>query len=157
MVLKKRPNIWGYTKESAQYVVICTNAYITGASDMISGSLRMLKRTKQSLDVKWSHMRNQPNADLYQYYSYYVEYREKGSSDWIRESMPYNPDDDPPQATITKLTSGTEYEVRISGVRTKGDQTDEEDAEKTDISIFITLFGTFSLIKSYFIFQWVYI
>ena len=90
------------------------------------------------------------DKDLYQYYSYYVEYREKGSSDWITgRIVPYNPDVDPPQATIDGLTSNTEYEVRILGVRSKGKQTDEEKAGSTRIVTFTTLYGTLSLIKSY--------
>ena len=112
---------------------------------MVSGSLGLLNRYAGSLVVKWLHIRNQPDdEDLYQYYSYYVEYKEKGSSDWIRESIvPYNPDDDPPQATIDGLTSHTEYQVMILGVRSKGGQTDEEKADKTDTKTFTTLFGTF--------------
>ena len=90
-------------------------------------------------------MNNPPDDEgLYQYYSYYVKYKEKVSSDWISGSIvPYNPDVDPPQATIDGLTSNTKYDVRILGVRTKGDQTDEETAEKTNTKTFTTLFGTF--------------
>ena len=109
---------------------------------MISTSLQIVTPDRASLVVMWSHIRNQPDdEDLYQYYSYYVEYREKGSSDWIRDILPYNPDDDPPQATIDGLASHTEYQVRILGVRSKGSRTDEETAEKTNTKTFTTLFG----------------
>ena len=109
---------------------------------MQSDSLALLNKTITSLAVKWNHIENQPDEDLYRYYSYYVEYKEKGLAYWIREPIvPYNPDDNPPQATIDGLTSGTEYEVRILGVRTKGDQTDKETAEKTTVETFTTLYG----------------
>ena len=109
---------------------------------MISTSLQIVTPDRASLVVMWSHIRNQPDdEDLYQYYSYYVEYRALGSSDWIRDILPYNPDDDPPQATIDGLTSHTEYQVRILGVRSKGTQTDEETADKTKTKTFTTLFG----------------
>ena len=56
--------------------------YISVAADMRSGSLGLSNRYTGSLVVKWLHIRNQPDdEDLYQYYSYYVEYKEKGSSD----------------------------------------------------------------------------
>ena len=115
---------------------------------MKSYSLRILNIYPSSLVVKWSHTRDVFNdEDLYRYYSYYVEYKDKGSPDWISGSIvPYNPDVDPPQATIDGLTSNTEYEVRVVGVRTKGDQTDEEDADKTNTIIFTTLFGIFYLV-----------
>ena len=117
--------------------------YISVAADMRSGSLGLLNRYAGSLVVKWLHIRNQPDDEgLYQYYSYYVEYKEKGSSDWIRGSIvPYNPDDDPPQATIDGLTSHTEYQVRILGVRSIRDQTDKETAKKTDTNTYTTLSG----------------
>ena len=109
---------------------------------MISASLQLVTPDRTSLVVMWSHIRNPPDdEDLYQYYSYYVEYRALGSSDWIRDILPYNPDDDPPQATIDGLASHTEYQVRILGVRSKGSQTDEETAEKTKTETFTTLFG----------------
>ena len=92
-------------------------------------------------------MYNRPDEDLYQYYSYHVMYSEKGSSDWIRERIvPYNPDDYPPQNTIDGLTSHTEYQVRILGVRSKGDLTDEETADSTRTGTFVTLYGTLYLI-----------
>ena len=114
---------------------------------MPSGGLTTLNRYTTSLVVKWIHMKNPPDDEgLYRYYSYYVKYREKVSSNWISGLIiPYNPDVDPPQATIDGLISGTEYVVRILGVRTKGDQTDEETAEKTNTKTFTTLFGTYSL------------
>ena len=110
---------------------------------MKSNSLGISRRNPKSLVVKWEHMKRQPaDTDLYQYYRYYVEYREEGSSsDWITIIVSYNPNDDPPQATIDELTSNTEYEVRIRGVRTKGDQTDEENADKTNTETFTTLYG----------------
>ena len=110
---------------------------------MQSGSLVLLSTNHNSVSVKWAHIRNRPNdVHLYQYYSYYVKYREQGSSDWISGSIvPYDPDDDPPQATIDGLTSNTEYQVRIVGVRRKGDQTDEKTAEKTYIKPVTTLYG----------------
>ena len=92
-------------------------------------------------------MYNQPDEDLYQYYSYHVMYSEKGLSDWIRERIvPYNPNNDPPQNTIDDLTSHTEYQVRILGVRSKGDLTDEETADSTRTETFVTLYGTLYLI-----------
>ena len=59
-------------------------------------------------------MKNPPvDDDLYQYYSYYVMYREEGSSEWIRgPTVTYNPGDDPPHATIKGLNSHTEYQVK---------------------------------------------
>ena len=112
---------------------------------MPSGGLISLNRYTTSLVVKWSHMKNPPDDEgLHQYYSYYVKYKEKVSSKWISGSIvPYNPDVDPPQATIDGLASNTEYDVRILGVRTKGNQTDEETAKKTNTKTFTTLFGTF--------------
>ena len=114
---------------------------------MPEDSLDILHRYSKSLVVSWSHMINPPDdEDLYQYYSYYVEYRENTSSDWIRESIvPYNPDDDPPQATIGGLNSNTAYKVRILGVRSKGNQTDEEKADSIRIVIFTTLYGILSV------------
>ena len=110
---------------------------------MLPFDLELLSSYPTSLVVKWRHMRNQPaDEDLYQYYSYYVVYRERGSSQWFRGPiLPYNPDVDPPQATIDGLISNTEYQVRILGVRSKGDQTDEENADKTFIERFNTLYG----------------
>ena len=110
---------------------------------MPSVGLELLFSYRTSLVVKWRHMRNQPaDEDLYQYYSYYVEYRVEGSSQWIKGNIvSYYPDVDPPQATIEGLTSNTEYEVRILGVRSKDGQTDEEYAEMTHTKIFITLYG----------------
>ena len=116
--------------------------YISVAAVMQSDSLALLNKTITSLVVKWNHTENQPDEDLYRYYSYYVEYKEKGLAYWIREPIvSYNPDVDPPQATIDGLTSNTEYQVRILGVRTKGTQTDEEDADKTNVETFTTLYG----------------
>ena len=116
--------------------------YISAAAVMQSDSLALLNKTITSLVVMWNHIENQPDEDLYRYYSYYVEYKEKGLAYWIREPIvPYNPDDNPPHATIEGLTSGTVYEVRILGVRTKGTQTDEEDADKTIVETFTTLYG----------------
>ena len=114
---------------------------------MPASSLDLLRRYPKYIVVRWIHIRNPPDdKDLYQYYSYYVEYREKGSSDWITgRIVSYNPDDDPPQATIDGLTSHTEYEVRILGVRSKGNQTDEEEADTTRIKTFTTLYGTLSV------------
>ena len=110
---------------------------------MSSVDFDLLSSYRTSLVVKWRHMRNQPaDEDLYQYYSYYVEYRREGSSQWIRGNIvPYNPDVDPPQAMIDGLTSNTEYEIWILGVRRIGDQTDEKNADKTSTKIFNTLYG----------------
>ena len=121
----------------------CDTFYISDAARMASVDFDLLSSHPASLVVKWRHMRNQPaDEDLYQYYSYYVEYRREGSSQWIRGPIvPYNPDVDPPQATIDGLTSNTEYQVRILGVRSKGDQTDEKIADKTFIERFNTLYG----------------
>ena len=120
---------------------------ISVAVFMPSSGLLILQRYPKSVVVRWHHMYNRPDEDLYQYYSYHVMYSEKGSSDWIRERIvPYNPDDDPPQNTIDGLTSHTEYQVRILGVRSKGDLTDEETADSTRIETFVTLYGTLYLI-----------
>ena len=130
---------------------------ISVAVFMPSSGLHILQRYPKSVVVRWHHMYYPPDEDLYQYYSYHVMYSEKGSSDWIRERIvPYNPDDDPPQNTIDGLTSHTEYQVRILGVRSKGDLTDEETADSTRTETFVTLYGTLYLIICTYIYTIVF-
>ena len=81
--------------------------------------------TESSVFVKWKHMENNPSSNIYQYYSYYVQYKQTVDSDWTTgRIVQYKPDDDPPQATIDGLTASTEYQVRILGIRTLNGKTD---------------------------------
>ena len=123
---------------------------------MPSSGLELINGYKHSLDVKWRHMYDTPpDVDLYKYYSYNVKYRKKDDDDWISGPVvPYNPNDNPPQATIDELTSHTEYQVRILGVRSKEKQTDEETADKTDVKTFGTLLGTCLLFFGHVLFDY---
>ena len=70
-------------------------------------------------------MENTPPSDLHQCYSYYVQYKKTVDSDWTTISIvQYNPDVDPPQATLDGLTASTEYQVRVLGIRTFNGKTD---------------------------------
>ena len=81
--------------------------------------------TESSAIIKWNHMDNKPSSNLHQYYSYYVQYRQIVDSDWTTgRVVQYNPDDDPPQATLGGLTASTEYQVRVLGIRTLNEKTD---------------------------------
>ena len=81
--------------------------------------------TVSSVLIKWKHIENTPPSDLHQYYSYYVQYKKTVDSDWTTISIvQYNPDVDPPQATLDGLTASTEYQVRVLGIRTFNGKTD---------------------------------
>ena len=84
--------------------------------------------TESSVFVKWKHMENNPSSTLHQYYKYYVQYKQTVDSDWTTgRIVQYNPEDDPPQATLDGLTASTEYQVRVLGIRELNERTDLHD------------------------------
>ena len=96
--------------------------------------------TETSVVVKWKHMENKPSTNLHQYYSYYVQYKKTVDSEWTPlRIVPYNPNDDPPQAKIDGLTASTEYQVRILGIRIFDGKTDLlENPSSSNIITFTT-------------------
>ena len=73
--------------------------------------------TASSVIIKWNHMKNRPPSHLHGYYSYYVQYMQTVDSEWTTgRIVQYNPDDDPPQATLDELTPNTKHKVRILGI-----------------------------------------
>ena len=97
--------------------------------------------SQSSVIVVWDHMRNKIPLARHQYYSYYVQYKQTIDSDWTTERIvQYNPDNDPPQATLDGLTASTEYQVRVLGIRTLNGNSDEtENPESTKSRTFTTL------------------
>ena len=84
--------------------------------------------TMSSVSVKWKHLRNVLTADVYQYYSYHIQYRQSRSIAWTTGAIiPYDPDDESPQTTINNLTPNTEYNVRVIAIRTVDGKTDESE------------------------------
>ena len=112
---------------------------VLGFTDSLS-SITESDVTESSIVVKWKHMENTPPSNLHQYYSYYVQYKQTVDSAWTTgRIVQYNPDDDPPQATLDGLTASTEYQVRILGIRTLNGNTDLLDNPgSSNIRTFIT-------------------
>ena len=96
---------------------------------------------QSAVTVKWANMRNIVPLEYRRYYSYYVQYKKIGDSDWTTgRIVQYYPDVAPSQATLDGLTDSTEYQVRVLGIRTLNGMSDEsENPESTNSRIFTTL------------------
>ena len=84
--------------------------------------------SKSSVTVSWKPLTNDLSADVYQYYSYHIQYKESGSLTWpTGDIIPYDPDDETPETTIINLTPYTDYDIRVVAIRTVDGKTDESD------------------------------
>ena len=96
--------------------------------------------TTSSVTVKWQQLQNDFSADVYQYYSYHIQYKQSGSTTWTTGAIiPYDPDESP-QTTIVNLKPNTEYNIRVVAIRTVGGKTDEdEEPDHTNTKTVTTL------------------
>ena len=126
---------------------------VLGSTDSLS-SIQESDVTESSIVVKWKHMENTPPSNIHQYYSYHVQYKGTIDSDWTTGRIVlYNPDDDPPQATIDGLTASTEYQIRVLGIRTADEKTDmHDDPSSSNIRTFMTASSSTGLACVMFVF-----
>ena len=96
--------------------------------------------TESLVLIEWKPMSNKPPEIAHKYYSYHVQYKRTLDSDWTTgRIVPYNPDDDPPQATIDGLSANTEYQVRVLVIRKLNKKTDLlDDPSSSNIRKFTT-------------------
>ena len=111
--------------------------------------------------MTWKPLTNVLTADIYQYYSYHIQYRQSGSQTWTTGVIIlYDPDDESPQTTIGKLTPYTQYDIRVVAIRTVDGKTDEsENPDHTNIRTVSTLpveGNTFSSFYGNVFFYYVY-